>query len=217
MKKKIIEVSYLQTNCIVFWDEETRKSIVVDPGGKSEKLIEFIEGERLNVTHILITHGHFDHVGGVKYCVDILREKGHLPKVCMHGLENEDMEAGAKSQYRKDFFDVDVDLQEMDKLDLGFIAFDLIVIAGHTRYSVCFYNKEEKLLLSGDTLFYRTVGTPSYYPGPDTDLRKYIKEKLLVLPEDVTVIPGHGETTTIGDEKRMNPFLIDGDDMSWLE
>ena len=207
MEIKIIEVSFLQTNCLLIWDETSRNGIVVDPGGKNAKIIEWIENANLNITHILITHGHFDHVGGVKAFVSVLEEKGQSPKVCMHGIEKVEMESGAKKQHKSQFFDLNIDLAKQEKLDLGFIEFDLIVVPGHTNYSVCFYNEDNKLLISGDTLFSRTIGTSAYYTGLDTDLRENIKRKLLVLPEDTSVYPGHGAITTIKEEKTMNPFL----------
>ncbi|WZL81741.1 MBL fold metallo-hydrolase [Vallitaleaceae bacterium 9-2] len=207
MKIKTIEVSFLQTNCMIIWDEATHHGIIIDPGAKSAKVLDTIETENLVITHILITHGHFDHVGGVNFLVEALKEQGQAPQVCMHGLEKEEMEAGAKKQHEKQFFDIDIDLKDKQSLNVGFTAFDLIVVPGHTSYSVCFYNKEHGFVVSGDTLFYRTIGTSGYYNGPDTDLREYVKRRLLTLADETVVYPGHGDTTTIGDEKRMNPFL----------
>lgn len=207
----------LKTNCLIFWDEVTKDAVVFDPGAFKAPLRDFIEGHELVVSHILITHGHFDHVSGVNGLKAMLEAKGQKPLVGMHVTEKNIMESQAKERFAKHFFDVDVDLSTLEAIETPVATFELIEVPGHTNHSICFYHKTDRLLVAGDTLFYHTIGTSSYYDGPEDDLEKYIMERLFVLPPETVVYPGHARETTIGEEIERNPYLSDADTVDpWL-
>lgn len=217
MKIDVIELGILDTNCYILSDEDTNKAIVIDPGSNERKLIDFIVEQGLFVTHILITHGHFDHVGGVKKLKDELLDLGMNPLVTMSKLEKDHMEIKAASKYRKQFFELDIDIKDEEEVDFGIIKFKSILLPGHTNFSMCFYSKENNLVFVGDTLFYHSIGTEYYYDGPASDLSENIVKKLFVLPESTMVYPGHKQRTTIGEEIARNPYLSDSDTIDpWI-
>ncbi len=217
MQIEVIELGVLKTNCLIFWDEVTKDAIVIDPGAFKAPLRLFVEEHELVVSHILITHGHFDHVSGVNGLKRMLEEKGQSPLVGMHVVEKDIMEKNAKERFSKHFFNVDIDLSSMEFIETPVVKFKLIEVPGHTDHSICFYNEADRILVAGDTLFYHTIGTSSYYDGPEDDLEKYIRERLFVLPPETIVYPGHARGTTIGEEIERNPYLSDADTVDpWL-
>ena len=150
-------------------------------------------------------HGHFDHIWGANE----LRRLSGAPiyayeeekKVCENAAMNVSDQAGRPETVIPDHYVKDGEL-----LEFAGMRFRLIATPGHTAGSCCYYMEEEKILLSGDTLFEGSVGRTDFPTGSMSSLVRSIKDKLLVLPEDVTVYPGHGEKTTIGDEKKYNPY-----------
>lgn len=211
MKIEIIELGMLDTNCYILWDDKTGKGIVIDPGSYEEKLINKIEEYKLEITHILITHGHFDHIGGVKYLKEKLQGMDMNPIVIMSELEKKDIEKNAPTKYHKLFFQLDHDVIDGQELDLGFIRLKALLLPGHTNYSMCFYSAQEKCVFVGDTLFFHSIGTEYYYDGPDTDLADNIVKVLFALPKETIVFPGHKQSTTVGEEMERNPYLSDAD------
>jgi glyoxylase-like metal-dependent hydrolase (beta-lactamase superfamily II) len=209
MKIETITLGSLETNCFIVWDEQTKKCVVIDPGTYEEKLMNFIEHNKLLVTHIAITHGHIDHVGGVKELCEKLMNHQKKPQVVMSKLEKTMMEELAQVKYQKLFFDLDIDVKNGDMLDFGFVSFEAILVPGHTSFSMCFYNSENHIVFVGDTLFYHSIGTEYYYDGPGTDLSQNIVKYLFTLPETTIVYPGHKNLTDIKEEKLRNPYLSD--------
>ena len=194
----------LPTNCFIVTDEETGISAVIDPGFISDELFDRIK-ELKKVDAILLTHGHFDHIWGANE----LRRLSGAPiyayeeekKVCENAAMNVSDQAGRPETVIPDHYVKDGEL-----LEFAGMRFRLIATPGHTAGSCCYYMEEEKILFSGDTLFEGSVGRTDFPTGSMSSLVRSIKDKLLVLPEDVTVYPGHGEKTTIGDEKKYNPY-----------
>lgn len=211
MKIDVLELGMLDTNCYILSDEDTNNAIIIDPGSMERKLIDFIIGNNLNITHILITHGHFDHVGGVKKLKEELIEHGMNPIITMSRLEKDYMEENAAPKYHKRFFDLDLDIKDQEEVDFGLIKFKVILLPGHTNFSMCFYSKLNNIVFVGDTLFYHSIGTEYYYDGPETDLSENIIKDLFTLPLETLVYPGHKRTTTIGEEVARNPYLSDSD------
>lgn len=214
---EIIPLGPLETNCYVLTGSETKKSIIIDPGYKSDILLQYIRTRHLEVTHIVITHGHFDHVGGVTWLLETLSESGDPPIVVMNSAEKIHMENKAVAKYQKYFFDAQMDVHDGQILDFGFIQLKALLLPGHTNYSMCFYSDIERCVFVGDTLFYHSIGTETYYDGPEEDLTKNIEKILFALPGNTVVYPGHKQFTTIDEEISSNPYLSDADTVDpWL-
>lgn len=204
MKIEVITVGPLQENCIVVYDEYSKDCIIVDPGADGDEIYEFIEN--LNVKAILATHGHLDHIGQVGYLKGILDIPFYLHKEDEFLINNEifpnfSFIIKATPCPNPDFY-----LKDGDILDFSSIFFKVIHTSGHTPGSVCFYNDKEKVLISGDTLFNGSIGRVDLPGGNGKNMDESLK-KLIQLPDDTIVYPGHGPTTTIGKEKKINPYL----------
>jgi len=199
-------VGDLLTNCYVFVDTGSKEAVVIDPGEKSSPIDVFINLKNIEVVAIVNTHCHFDHVGGNSYykekygaplaigCYDAdCLERAHL-EAKIFGIE---IERSPKP---------DIILKDGDTLGVGLSMFKVIHTPGHTPGSICLYEPTKKILFSGDTLFFESVGRWDLPSGDHAALMDSIK-RLLELPEDVIVYPGHGEVTQIGYERIHNPFV----------
>lgn len=205
MKIVRIPTGPLQVNSYLVWDEESREGFVVDPGGYSKRLEDLIKEENLKIGHIILTHGHIDHIGGVEWLKSITGAK------ILGTKEEEEMFKDSKINMSRDFgddisFDLDVVVEDMDTMKIGNMDLLFIKTPGHSKGGMCI--KVDKDLFSGDTLFHSSVGRTDFYGGSMPTLIKSIKEKLFVLDDDVRVHPGHMGSTTIGYEKENNPFVL---------
>ena len=200
-----------QTRCSVIWDE-TGSCAIVDPGfsnaSERDALTGLITSRSLKPVCIMLTHGHFDHVLGVAELASIY---GDLP-IYMHPedkftLSNNDFFTRCFGAPMPAAFET-VDIAEGEVIEVGSLHFEVIFTPGHSRGGVCYLERQEKVLISGDTLFAGAIGR-SDHPGGDYDqLMKSILEKLMVLDGSTAVIPGHGPCTDIAKEGMTNPFLL---------
>lgn len=207
----IIPVTPYEQNCTLLWDDESNDAVLTDVGGNAPEIWQYIQDNHLNLKEIWLTHGHLDHVGGVvKMC--------ELIDVPVMGPHEDDLFlledlANKTREYAKYGFEFSPNflptrwLEEGDQLKLGNYVFDVLHIPGHTPGHVVFYCAAEKLLIAGDTLFKESVGRTDFPRSNTQDLLNAIRTKLYVLPDDVVVIPGHRDTTTIGHEKQHNPHV----------
>ena len=186
----------VQTNCYFLINEDTKEVLIVDPADRAQKIIEWINSEGLKPTAILLTHGHFDHIMGVagvkkEYNIPIYASKDEV-EVLANPQINVSTMMGAYLSMKADklFSDGDV-------LELAGMKLKVISTPGHTIGSVCFYMEEEKVLISGDTLFEASVGRSDFPTGSSRQLIESIKTRLFVLPDDTDVFPGHGGTTSL--------------------
>ena len=210
------------TNCYVVYNENTKECFVVDPAAPSAPLVEFIQTEGLQLQGILLTHGHFDHIMGI----DTLRREWSVP-VYASALEQKvltDANVNLSVAYGAGYVFADAKFLE-DGASLALAGYQIRMIStpGHTAGGCCYYIEEEEerkeiaeqieyieeeeVLFSGDTLFAGSVGRTDFPTGSMSTLVRSVKERLLSLPEDTQVYPGHMEATTIGFEKENNPFL----------
>ena len=199
-------VGPVQTNCYFAVNDETKEMILIDPGANADRLIQIIEEEKLNPVAILLTHGHFDHAGGAAevaarfgikvYAEEHERETLDDPKLNLSGW------TGAETTYHADVF-----LKDEQEFDLAGFHIRVLHTPGHTPGGCCYYFAYQDALFSGDTLFAQSVGRTDFPKGSASALIRGIKEKLLPLPDEVTVYTGHNDTTTIGTERRYNPYL----------
>lgn len=202
--KKFV-VGPLEENCYIIGDESTKQAVVIDPGDESDRIIELIENNSLQILAIICTHAHFDHIG----CVgDIKKATG--AKIMLH-KDDVALYEGAKDQAAFWGYDVndmpepDTFLDEGDNIKVGALTFKVLHTPGHSPGGICLYSKG--FVVTGDTLFQGSVGRTDFHGGDITKLKKSFK-RLLNLPEDTTVLSGHGPETTIGREKRENIFAV---------
>lgn len=196
----------LATNGYIIKNEENRELVIVDPATCPELFLEHVKADGYMPKAILLTHGHFDHVMGIDRLVAefdlpvylLEEEKG----VLADPTQNLSAVFGTSYAYTKG-----EGLQDLDVIFLAGLKIQVLHTPGHTKGSACYYLPEEHVLLSGDTLFARSVGRTDFPTGSMSTLVRSIKERLFALPEETKVYPGHGEETTIGEEKRENPYL----------
>lgn len=208
MRYQIVPVTPFEQNCTIFWCEQTRQAAVIDPGGDVERILRALEAEQLTLAKILVTHGHIDHAGGVAG----LAARTGVP---IEGPHKEDafwIEGMAQQSRMFGFPDVasftpDRWLQDGDKVSFGEIALDVLHCPGHTPGHVVFYHAPSKLAQVGDVLFQGSIGRTDFPRGDHATLLASIKDKLFALGDDVDFVPGHGPMSTLGEERRYNPFL----------
>jgi len=198
----------LQCNCSIIACPETKEAIVVDPGGDVEKIIERLNKQGLTVKYLLHTHAHFDHILGSRE----LKEKTGA-KICLHEgdqwlYDNLQKQCGLFGFKATDTLPIDHYLQDEEEVKVGNLTASVIHTPGHTPGSLCFSVKEkESTLLSGDTLFQRSIGRTDLWGGSFDEIIKSISQRLFTLDDSTKVIPGHGPNTDIWSEKRENPFV----------
>jgi hydroxyacylglutathione hydrolase len=207
MIHEIIPVGPLQCNCSILGDETSHEAIVVDPGDEITRIMALLAKHNLTVKQIVITHAHIDHIAGAHRLkqltgAPILYNQNDLPLVKMM-----DVQAGWLGMPTPTVHAPDDTLDDGKLITINGLTGSILHTPGHTEGSVCLYLPDQTLLLAGDTLFAGSVGRTDL-PGGDTrKLLTSIHDRLLTLPDEVTVIPGHGSRTTIGAERASNPFL----------
>ena len=205
MKYEHIIVGAIETNCYIVYDDETKECAVIDPGAEVEKIIRIIHQKELKPIMIINTHGHVDHVGANKdlldeYSVPLLIHSADNPMLDQAGQTELSFFLGAKNSPPADKF-----LVEGEKVEIGSVQLEIIHTPGHSPGSVSLLG--EGILFSGDTLFWGGVGRTDLPGGSWNELVRSIKEKILTLPKDTLVLPGHGPKTTVDQEERQNPFI----------
>lgn len=200
----------VQENTYIVYNEN-KDCCIIDPGcyfaGEEQELKDFVEQNQLKPVYLLNTHCHLDHIFGNKFI-----QKQYGLTLHIHRLEQPVLENGPVSgqlwQMPFDNYDGELKfLEEGDVIKMGDDELHVLFTPGHSPGSITFYSKENKFVISGDVLFQGSVGRTDLPGGDATVLEESIKLKLYALPEDVIVFPGHGETTTIGDEMKSNPFV----------
>lgn len=203
MKIKTIVVGPLQVNCYIAYDEGTKEAMVIDPGDEPDMIMDLIEQAGLKVKLILLTHGHFDHVGAV----DDMKELTGAP-ILIHRKDKEIYSQANTHAYMWGFRignppEPDKFIDEGDEVKIGELQFQVLHTPGHTQGSICLYGMGT--VFSGDTLFRDSIGRTDL-PGGDMSSMGNSFRRLMKLPHDTIVYSGHGEKTTIGREKQENFF-----------
>ncbi len=202
-----MEIGPIMTNCYLLLNDDDEKVIIVDPGGEASAVIHRLEQyPKYTPVAILLTHGHFDHILGVEE----LRKKYNIP-VYAHEDEKETLhtpEFNMGSDMGEGLcIDADHYVRDGEELELGGFKIKCLHTPGHTPGGVCFYLAEEKIVFSGDSLFNQSIGRTDFPNGSASQLVRSVADKLFTLPDDVKVLPGHEQLTTIGFEKQYNPFF----------
>lgn len=199
-------VGQVQTNCYFAINEETQEMLVIDPGDFAQLLAEKIKQKGLKPKAVLLTHGHFDHAMAAEELAGILGVKIYAHEAEKETLEQSGLNASGMIG-RRDSYQANVFVKDGEVLQLAGMDLKVLHTPGHTEGGCCFYSEEDKVLFSGDTLFCQSVGRTDFPRGSMSQLIRSIRDKLLPLPDDVKVYPGHMGVTTIGMERRGNPFI----------
>ena len=212
MKATMMTVNPFGENVYILWDEDTCDAVVIDPGmmrdAEREMVSQFIEEQRLNVKHILLTHLHIDHITSARWLAD---QTG--ADVCgsaldaQLGLDLPDQIARFHLKIDAAPLTLDRNLTDSATIQLAGESIQVLHVPGHSPGGLAFYLPQSGLLISGDTIFNGSVGRTDLMGGDMAQLINSIRDKILPLPDETVIAPGHGPTTTVADEKRCNPFL----------
>jgi hydroxyacylglutathione hydrolase len=207
MEWKQIPLGPLQTNCYILWNDRN-KCLIIDPGAEGEKLVNWLNENNLEPLAILLTHAHFDHIGAV----DTVRDTYNIP-VYIHekesdwltdpGLNGSGLFGMGNIQTRP----ADTVFTSKKTVTIDDFTLELFETPGHSPGSLSYYVQSEGIVFAGDTLFMGSIGRSDLPGGNHEQLLSSIHDHLLTLPEDTKVLPGHGPTTTVGNEMDGNPFL----------
>ena len=197
------------TNCYTVYNAVTRDAVLIDPACNARFLNNILVNEQLNCIAILLTHGHYDHIGALPELMELV---GHKVPIYASAEEEDvlnDPRKNLSTMLSGQMVTVKADIllqddQEIELLDTKLRCF---LVPGHTKGGMCYYFAENGILFSGDTLFARSIGRSDFPTGDGIKLVKSIKEKLMTLPDETIVYPGHNERTTIGKERSANPFI----------
>jgi len=207
MIHEILPVGPLQCNCSIIGDETSREAMVIDPGDDIADILAVIQKHNLNVKQIVITHAHIDHVGGAMK----LRAATGAPILLNQNdlalLKMLDLQAAWIGMASPGKVDIDHGIGELDKVQAGPLVAQVMHTPGHTEGSVCLYFPAQQKLIAGDTLFAGSIGRTDLPGGSFEKIISSLHEKVLALPDETVVVPGHGPLTTIGEERESNPFL----------
>ncbi len=196
----------IRTNCFIVSNEDTKEAVVIDPGDECERILEHLNHNELSAKAILLTHGHFDHIMAAQ-------ELAALTRVSIYAHESErellaNPGLNCSSIFGKPLALAPVEsLQDREKIQFADIDFIVVHTPGHTKGSVCYYIPDEQILLSGDTLFFESVGRTDFPTGNSEVLIKSIRQRLFALSKEIKVYPGHGCSTSIGYEMQNNPYV----------
>src|SRR5713101_1514032 len=207
MIHEILPVGPLRCNCSIIGDEATREAMVIDPGDDLSKILVILQKHNLSVKQIVITHAHIDHVGGAMKLRALTGAPIFLNQDDYALLKMLDVQAAWLGVAAPGEVAIEASIADGDSLRTGNLTANVLHTPGHTEGSVCLYFPAEKLLIAGDTLFARSIGRTDLPGGSFEKIMRSLHDRVLTLPDDTVVIPGHGARTTIGEEREENPFL----------
>ncbi len=207
MIHEIIAVGPLQCNCSVIGDETTHEGMVIDPGDDIANILALIQKHNLKVKQIVITHAHIDHIGGAMK----LRAATGAPILLNQNdqalVKMMDIQAGWIGVASPGLIQIDQSVSDADTVTAGKLIGNVMHTPGHTEGSICLYFPAEHKLIAGDTLFAGSIGRTDLPGGSFPKIISSLQEKVMALPDETIVVPGHGPLTTIGQERAENPFL----------
>ena len=207
MIHEILPVGILQCNCSIFGDEQSREGLVVDPGDDTDEILAILRRHQLQLKAIVITHAHIDHIGGAEKLKQATGAPVYMNRNDLELQRMLDIQAAWLGMPEPERVEIDSPAKEGDRLVMGATEFHVIETPGHTQGSISLWLPSENKVVAGDTLFRDSIGRTDLPGGDGQQILRSIHGKLLVLPVETVVIPGHGPSTSIGREKEFNPFL----------
>jgi len=210
MFHRVFPVGPLRCNCSIIADEQTHEAMVIDPGDEIEQILELLREKRFVLKQIAITHAHIDHLGGAMKLKAATGAAILMNQNDYALLQMLDMQAAWIGMKPPGKVEIDASLDDGQTIDTGTIFANVIHTPGHTEGSSCLYFPVEKKLIAGDTLFAGTIGRTDLPGGSMDKIMRSLHTRVMALPDEVEVVPGHGPMTTIGTERTSNPFLVKG-------
>jgi len=195
------------TNCYLLYNKDNKRAVLIDPADEADKIMEMIAVKNCTLTAILLTHGHYDHIGAAVKVSKATKAPIYAGECEKEVLENPSINLSAMMGEHAISLIADKWLTDGEVIELAGITIRCIHTPGHTKGGMSYYVEDANILFSGDTLFAASVGRTDFPTGSMSELVRSIKSKLLILPEHTKVFTGHGESTSIAYEKQYNPFL----------
>ena len=206
MKIQQYVVSVCATNCYFAINDDTKEVLIIDPGASAKQLAEKVKEQGLTPAGILLTYGHFDHASAAAELSQLLGVKVYAYEAEQETLETPGLNLSGW-EGKSDVYHADVYLREEQELELAGFQIRVLFTPGHTVGGCCYYFAEQNAVFSGDTLFEASIGRTDFPKGSASQLIRAINEKLMIMPDETAVYPGHGDMTSIGREREYNPFL----------
>jgi glyoxylase-like metal-dependent hydrolase (beta-lactamase superfamily II) len=207
MIHKLLAVGLLEVNCYILGDEETKEAVVIDPGGDEAEILDVLQHHGLTLKYIIDTHGHFDHVDANQPLKDATGAQIAIHAADALMLSKPSMEALFFTGNRLRTSEADINLNEGDMLTFGPYRLKVLHTPGHTPGGISLVMEDHPLVYVGDTLFAGSIGRTDFPGGDFNTLIQGVRQKLFPLGDHFTVYPGHGPVTTIGQERKYNPFF----------